>query len=813
MDLLKNLNKEQREAVTYTEGPLLILAGAGSGKTRVITYRIAYLIKEKNVPPENILAITFTNKAAKEMKERVISLIGDTGENMWISTFHSACVRILRRDIEKIGFNRDFVIFDTSDQQVVIKDCLKELNLDEKLYSHSQVLNIIGRAKDELIGPDEFAKIHESDFRMSVIARIYKLYQDKLKRNNAIDFDDIIMYTIKLFQENKPVLSYYQRRWKYIHVDEYQDTNTAQYKLVSMLAAEHHNLCVVGDDDQSIYGFRGANISNILNFEKEFKNAKVIKLEQNYRSTKTILEAANSVIKNNDGRKNKVLWTDNETGCKIQCYQGQDEHDEAYYIAREIKRAVNYDNRNYREFAVLYRMNAQSRVLEEIFMREGIPYRIFGGLRFYDRKEIKDVLAYLRLIQNPNDDYSLKRIINVPKRGIGNATVEKVEAIARREGLGMFDVICSVHKYAELQRTAESLKEFAGLIMELRKRKDSMPVFQLIGEVIEKSGIMDELERENTTEARSRIENIKELVSAALEFENNDDIESEYDEKNLEAFLAHISLVADIDNLDEEKNNVVLMTFHSAKGLEFPVVFMAGMEEQVFPGYRSAYNKSELEEERRLCYVGITRAKEKLYMTYTYSRTLFGKTTSSKVSRFIEEIPQKYLEGFSADDEEEYYDEGYDYNYGGRDKYGYGSKYYNSKYDNSWGSSGRIGISWDEFLRSRVAFKTQNSANTGILGKTGVNAGKAGISSGKAGINAGKENININAGKANISAKSAKNIKVGDKVYHAKFGKGIVTSVQEEKDDCKLEIVFNGVGLKRLMASYSNLEIINDKDE
>lgn len=643
IDLLKPLNNEQQKAVTQTEGPLLVLAGAGSGKTRVIAYRIAYLIKEKGVNPGNILAITFTNKAAGEMKERVNILVRKASENMWVSTFHSACVRILRRDIEKIGFDKNFIIFDTSDQQTVIRDCFKKLNLDEKMYTPASILSSIGRAKDEMLEPDEFLRIYEGDFRMRTTARVYKLYQDTLKQNNALDFDDIIMYTVKLFQEHPVVLSYYQNKFKYIHVDEYQDTNTAQYHLVSLLARLHRNLCVVGDDDQSIYGFRGANIRNILDFEKEFKNVKVVKLEQNYRSTKIILDAANNIIKNNSGRKSKVLWTDNEKGCKIHFYQGQDEHDEAYFIAREINKSVKLKEKSYGSFAVLYRMNAQSRVLEEMFIREGIPYRIFGGLRFYDRKEIKDVLAYLRLIQNLNDNYSFKRIINVPRRGIGDATVEKLEIIAAREKCSLFEAIePAARKDAGLKRAVSKLAGFRNMILDLVKMKENIALPGLIGEVIDKSGILKELQDENTTEAQSRIENIRELISAALEFENKSKKEGE--EKGLDAFLEHVSLVADIDNLSEENDNVVLMTFHSAKGLEFPTVFMAGMEEQVFPGYRSLYNKNELEEERRLCYVGITRAKEELYMTCTTYRTLFGKTAYNMVSRFVEEIPGRLLD-------------------------------------------------------------------------------------------------------------------------------------------------------------------------
>ncbi len=736
-DFLKTLNKEQREAVLHTEGPLLILAGAGSGKTRVIAYRIAYLIRVMGIDPGNILAITFTNKAAEEMKERVNALVGKISENMWISTFHSACVRILRRDIEKIGFDSRFVIFDVSDQQTVIKDCIKKLNLDEKYYVPAPILSSISRAKNEMLEPDEFSKMYKGDFRMETTAKIYSLYQKMLKQNNALDFDDIIMYTLKLFQENPTVLSYYQDKFKYIHVDEYQDTNTAQYKLVSLLAKLHKNLCVVGDDDQSIYGFRGANIRNILDFEKEFKNVKVVKLEQNYRSTKIILDAANSVISNNRGRKQKVLWTDNKNGCKIKYYKGEDEHEEARFIAREIKRRVYNDEKNYKDFAVLYRVNAQSRVLEEMFLREGVPYRIFGGLRFYERKEIKDVLAYLRLIQNLNDDYSLRRIINVPRRGIGAATIDKLNVVSERENCSMFEAISEAHKYDELQRVMAKLEEFKDMITSLSALKDSCSISGLIEAVIERSGILKELQIENTTEAQSRIENMEELISAALEFE------SVSEDKSLEAFLAHVSLVADIDNLDEEKNNVVLMTFHSAKGLEFPIVFMAGMEEMVFPGYRSLYKNSELEEERRLCYVGITRAKEEVYMTSTNYRTLFGKTSCNMVSRFVEEIPENIIEDCSINETFK------------TDKVFY--RNYNAD-DNEKDESGNEGIR---------PFTYQN--------------------------------IEYNYA----------DFKVGDKVMHKKFGKGIISSVDIDDDnECRLEVVFGSVGVKRLIAKYANLEKI-----
>lgn len=637
MDLIESLNPEQREAVLHTEGPLLVLAGAGSGKTRVLTHRIAYLIGEKGAHPSSILAITFTNKAAREMRERVEGLLGDLSANMWVGTFHSICIRILRRDIEKLGYDRSFVIYDSADQLTVIKECLKELNLNEKNFPPRYVQEMIGRAKDELLEPSVYLNMHQSDFRMSKVAKAYELYQSKLKRNNALDFDDIIMFAIKLFIENQAVLSYYQRRFRYVLVDEYQDTNTAQYTLVSLLAQESRNLCVVGDEDQSIYGWRGANIRNILDFEKEFKDCRVIKLERNYRSTRKILSAANSVISNNLGRKGKKLWTSNPDGSPINHYTGGNEHEEAFFIAREIKRLKEEEKRKFSDFSVLYRINAQSRVIEETFIREGIPYRVYGGLRFYDRKEIKDVVAYLRVIQNLSDNVSLKRIINVPKRGIGNATVDTAEAIANDRGMSIFDVVASAGEFPELSRASARLREFSEMMSGLRALTGGMTASAMIGEVLERSGILKELEAEGTVEAATRIENIKELVSVSLDYEEKSE------EKDLEGFLAQISLVSDLDGLNEESDNVVLMTLHSAKGLEFPVVVITGMEEGVFPGNRSITDESELEEERRLCYVGMTRARERLYLTDTFSRTLFGSTTYNSPSRFMSEIPRELI--------------------------------------------------------------------------------------------------------------------------------------------------------------------------
>ncbi|MGI6778418.1 MAG: DNA helicase PcrA [Acetivibrionales bacterium] len=743
MDLLHNLNKQQKEAVLHTEGPLLILAGAGSGKTRVLTHRIAYLIKENGVHPSSILAITFTNKAAREMKERVEKLLGELSGNMWISTFHSTCLRILRRDIEKLGFDRNFVIFDTSDQLTVIKDCLKELKIDDRTFPPRSVQHMIGRAKDELLEPSAYMKCYATDFRMGNIARIYELYQKKLKQNNALDFDDIIMYTIKLFMENPPVLEYYQNKFKYVLVDEYQDTNTAQYHLISLLAHKHKNLCVVGDDDQSIYGFRGANIRNILDFEKEFVGCKVIKLEQNYRSTQIILDAANSVIKNNCGRKNKRLWTDNGEGRKIIYYKGNNEHEEAMFVAREIIKLKSSDDRCFKDVAVLYRMNAQSRVLEDMFMKEGISYNIFGGLRFYDRKEIKDVIAYLRLIQNPSDDVALKRIINVPKRGIGNVTVSKAEDLVRQRESSIFSIISSSGEIPDLARVSSKLQGFVSLILQIKAMKESIGIPGLIEEVINRSGMLRELEKENTVESQSRIENIKELVSVAVEFEQqSEDLEME---QGLEDFLANISLVSDIDTFDENQDSVVMMTLHSAKGLEFPVVFMVGMEEGVFPGYRSMSDDNEIEEERRLCYVGITRAEERLYLTNAYSRTLFGNTTYNMESRFIKEISPELIENCSN----------------GQDKV---------EESTSWG------------------FNAKNTNNF------------------KFGLFRGSKPISLNDIKKD---KVNYVFSVGDRVEHKKFGKGTITLVEELDEDFKLEIQFDGIGMKRLMAALANLKKIN----
>lgn len=639
MNLIEGLNPKQKEAVLYTEGPLLILAGAGSGKTRVLTHRIAYLIQEKEVDPWKIIAITFTNKAAKEMRERVDNLVGQGSEDIWVSTFHSACVRILRKNIEKLGYSRYFTIYDTSDQKSLLRECLKELNYNEKNYPINYVLGEISNQKNELITSLEYEKRNLGDYRKEKIAHIYKLYQKKLERNNALDFDDIIFKTVELFIYHPDVLEYYQNRFEYIMVDEYQDTNTSQYKLVSLLASLHGNLCVVGDDDQSIYGWRGANIRNILDFEKDFKNAKVIKLEQNYRSTKVILEAANSVIQHNYGRKQKTLWTQNEEGHLIEVRVTDSEQGEADFVSREIIKQIEEEGREYNDFAVLYRTNAQSRVLEEHFIKHTIPYRLLGAVRFYERKEIKDILGYLRVIQNTSDDLSIKRIINVPKRGIGSVTINKVEDFAAANDMGFYDVIRSRETVLQFGRVASKLKDFADLIGTLQVQSEIGSVTELIETLLDRSSYLKDLENENSEEANERIQNIKELVSKAADYDQN------VEEPSLQGFLEEVALVTDIDNYNAGNNAVVLMTLHSAKGLEFPYVFITGLEEGIFPSYMSIMSEKEdsIEEERRLCYVGITRARQKLYLCYAKKRMVRGLTQYNRTSRFINELPKELI--------------------------------------------------------------------------------------------------------------------------------------------------------------------------
>ena len=643
MSIYDTLNDRQKEAVLCTEGPLLILAGAGSGKTRVLTHRIAYLIEECGVNPWNILAITFTNKAAGEMRERVDKIVGFGSDSVWVSTFHSTCVRILRRHIDLLGYDTNFTIYDTDDQKSVMKDVIRSLDLDPKIYKERTFLGVISHAKDELISPEEFLINAGLDYKQQLYGRAYREYQIALKKNNALDFDDLIVKTVELFRSHPEVLDYYQERFKYIMVDEYQDTNTAQFKFVSLLAQKYQNLCVVGDDDQSIYKFRGANIGNILNFEKVFPEAKVIKLEQNYRSTGNILNAANAVISNNIGRKDKRLWTQSEEGEGIYFRQFYNGYEEAEYVAEQIRKSVHECDSRYQDHAILYRTNAQSRLFEEQFIRDNIPYRLIGGINFYARKEIKDLLSYLKTIDNGVDDLAVKRIINVPKRGIGLTTIDKVQKFANEHEMSFFQVLEHADGVSELGRSASKLKNFALTIQSFRAKAEELSLTELMEDILEVTGYRKELELEGTDEADARIENIDELISKMASYEDNCIDEP----PTLSGFLEEVALVADIDSVEDDENRVLLMTLHSAKGLEFPYVYLTGMEDGIFPSYMSiaADNpREEIEEERRLCYVGITRAMKKLTMTAARMRMIRGENQFNAISRFMKEIPKDYLE-------------------------------------------------------------------------------------------------------------------------------------------------------------------------
>lgn len=642
MSIYEKLNPMQQEAVYHTQGPLLILAGAGSGKTRVLTHRIAYLIDEYDVNPWNILAITFTNKAAGEMRERVDQIVGFGAEQIWVSTFHSMCVRILRRFADHLGYDRNFVIYDTDDQKHVIKEICKRLNVDTKIHKERTILSAISSAKNEMIDANTYALNSAGDFSKKKIAEAYAEYEKILYKNNAMDFDDLLVKTVEVLRNNEDVLNYYQERFKYIMVDEYQDTNTVQFRLVSLLAGKYRNLCVVGDDDQSIYKFRGANIYNILNFEKEYPDAKVIKLEQNYRSTQNILDAANSVIRNNKGRKEKRLWTSNEEGEKIFFNQYQNEYDEAFQVVDEIYRNVSMGKAKYNDFAILYRTNAQSRVLEEKFIARSIPYKVVGGINFYQRKEIKDILAYLKTIDNGKDDLSVQRIINVPKRGIGATSLSKMMEYAQARDLSLFDALDCCDDIPRLGKTADKIKGFVNMIDVFRAQSEYISLAELLTNILEETGYIKELEAEDSDQAAVRIENIDELMNKIIAYED------EEEEPTLSGFLENVALVADIDSLNESEDYVVLMTLHSAKGLEFPYVYMTGMEDGLFPSYMTIVNDDpdEIEEERRLCYVGITRAQKRLSLTYAKSRMVRGSTQYNKVSRFVREIsPELFYKG------------------------------------------------------------------------------------------------------------------------------------------------------------------------
>ena len=640
MSIYDTLNPQQKEAVWQTEGPVLILAGAGSGKTRVLTHRIAYLIEEKGINPWNIMAITFTNKAAGEMRERVDKIVGFGSESIWVSTFHSSCVRILRRYIDRLGYDHNFTIYDTDDQKSLMKDICKKLQIDTKIHKERAILAAISSAKDELITPEEYELNAMGDFSKKKIAQAYKEYQKELKKNNALDFDDLIVKTVELFRSCPDVLDSYQERFRYIMVDEYQDTNTAQFKFVSLLAEKYKNLCVVGDDDQSIYKFRGANIGNILGFEKVFPQAKVIKLEQNYRSTQNILDAANEVIHNNMGRKNKSLWTDNEEGEPIHYRQFMNAYEEAEYIAGDISRRVREDGCQYKDCAILYRTNAQSRLFEEKFLMANIPYKLVGGVNFYARKEIKDLLSYLKTVDNGKDDLAVRRIINVPKRGIGPASLTKVQDYADQKGISFYDALRETENIPALGRAAAKITPFVTFIQSLRSKLEYVSVSELLKDIIEETGYVAELQAEGTEEAEGRIENINELITKVVSYEE------ENEDPTLSGFLEEVALIADIDTVDGDDNQVLLMTLHSAKGLEFPYVYLAGMEDGIFPSYMTitADDPTEIEEERRLCYVGITRAMKELTLTCAQQRMIRGETQYNRPSRFIREIPRGPVE-------------------------------------------------------------------------------------------------------------------------------------------------------------------------
>lgn len=640
MSIYDTLNTEQREAVFHTEGPVLILAGAGSGKTRVLTHRIAYLIEEKGVNPWNIMAITFTNKAAGEMRERVDKIVGFGAESIWVSTFHSSCVRMLRRFIDRLGYDTNFTIYDADDQKTLMKDICKRLNIDTKVYKEKAILAAISSAKDELISPEEYELQNMADFSKKKVILAYKEYQKELKKNNALDFDDLIVKTVELFQSSPDVLEYFQERFRYIMVDEYQDTNTAQFKFVSLLASKYQNLCVVGDDDQSIYKFRGANIGNILGFEKVFSNAKVIRLEQNYRSTQNILNAANQVIQNNMERKRKTLWTENEEGEKLHFRQFMNAYEEAEYVVGEISKKVREGKGEYRDFAVLYRTNAQSRLFEEKLLMANIPYKLVGGVNFYARKEIKDLLAYLKTVDNAKDDLAVRRIINVPKRGIGATTLSRVQDYASERGMGFYDALREAEQIPSIGRAAVKVEPFVTFIQTLRSKQEFLSPSELLKDIIESTGYVEELQKEGTDEAEARIENIDELITKVVSYEE------ENETPTLSGFLEEVALVADIDSVDGDDNQVLLMTLHSAKGLEFPYVYLAGMEDGIFPSYMTitADDPTEIEEERRLCYVGITRAMKELTLSCAQQRMIRGETQYNKVSRFIKEIPRELVE-------------------------------------------------------------------------------------------------------------------------------------------------------------------------
>lgn len=764
------MNDKQLEACCYTDGPLLILAGAGSGKTRVITHKIAYLIDELGVNPYNILAITFTNKAAKEMRERVDNLVSYGAEYIWVSTFHSMCVRILRKHIDKIGGTKDFTIYDTDEQKVVIKEVLKYLNIDPKMYPEKAMLSAISNAKEKYMSPDDYERENATSFRDQQIAKIYREYQKRLKSNNALDFDDLIYQTIFLFETNPDVLAEYQDRFQYIMVDEYQDTNHTQFILVKLLAAKHRNLCVVGDDDQSIYKFRGANIYNILNFENEYKDAKVVKLEQNYRSTANILNAANAVIANNEGRKDKTLWTEKEDGEKITFTRYDNEKEEGRGIASKIK-SIKNSGESLDNVAILYRTNAQSRALEEQLIYENIPYKVFGGQNFYGRKEIKDIICYLKILVNPSDDQSVKRVINVPKRGIGDTTVDKISTFAMANDMNLYDALIDIEEVPGMARNVEKIGKFTDLIEGFKAmlNPEEYSLVELYEEILDKTGYLEALKAEGTDEAKARMENLQELETKIVNYEEN----AEY--PNLTELLEEIALVADIDEDDEDEDvptaKVTLMTLHSAKGLEFPYVFIAGMEERLFPSGMSmdSDDPDAVEEERRLCYVGITRAMKKLYLSAAVTRMMYGNTNYTEDSRFIGEIPSHYLE---RDGREAYKPN----KLASTPSFGTGKSFggYSSTLPSAMGGRGNAAP-----RPKPVNYYSQSS----------------------------NPSANPGFGKAfPMGGSSSDDYAVGDTVRHLKFGKGVVTNIAQAGSDKEITVDFERVGEKTMFASLVKMK-------
>ncbi|WP_042141977.1 DNA helicase PcrA [Paucisalibacillus sp. EB02] len=748
-ELIKGLNKQQQEAVKHTEGPLLIMAGAGSGKTRVLTHRIAYLMGEKDVSPRNILAITFTNKAAREMKDRVSKLVGPEATDMWVSTFHSMCVRILRRDIDRIGYSRNFTILDSGDQLSVIKQVIKELNIDNKQFEPRAMQNQISSAKNELVTAEEYSN-KAGNFYDRQVARVFEGYEKVLRKNQSLDFDDLIMQTIHLFKRVPEVLEYYQRRFQYIHVDEYQDTNHAQYTLVKQLANRFQNLCVVGDSDQSIYRWRGADIANILSFEKDYPQAKTVFLEQNYRSTKSILEAANKVIANNPGRKPKNLWTENPDGQKIMYYQGATEQDEALYITDKIRELVREEGYTPSDVAILYRTNAQSRAVEDTLMKSGVSYQMVGGMRFYDRKEIKDMIAYLRLITNPDDDLSFERVVNEPKRGIGKTSIDRLRAYAADNDMSFYQAVEVVDFTGVPKKAANALAEFGNLIKTLNQQQDFLTATDMVEQVLERSGYEEMLKNERSIESQSRLENLEEFMTVTQDFEETSE------DKTLIAFLTDLALIADIDRVDEEdpdnEEKVTLMTLHAAKGLEFPVVFLIGMEENVFPHSRAMFDEEEMEEERRLAYVGITRAEKQLYLTNAKMRTLYGRTNMNPMSRFINEIPEELVEGIEQ---------------------ARASMFGSSPFGNDFGG----GQQRNPFGSPRTQATTNQPTQPPRRSAQRVQP------------TTGAEN---------------ETWKPGDKAEHKKWGVGTVVKVQGEGDKLELDVAFPApTGIKRLLAKFA----------